>query len=180
MPVAYYMRFVKGHHGALDRVGGLPSHLPPAVPLCPTSGQEMAFLAQFYCTLPRLGLSNTLCVQLYQAHDVGEGGDPVPVAIRVPIGSPANINNGGRPHPQVVSHDVCWEERKDPDAEPPFPDDLPLYQSKIGGLCLHSDLFGESEQFLMQLKEEPGNFNFAGRTCLLSLADDGSLKVYLG
>lgn len=180
MPVAYYMQFTKGHHGALDRLGGLPSHLPPAFPVCPDSGQELAFLAQFYCAPPRLDLEDTLCVQLYQAQDVGEGGDPVPVAVTVPLGSPANTDNRGTPQPRVVPHDVTWEERIDPDAEPDFPDDLPLYGSKVGGFCLHSYLFGESEQFVMQLKEEPGDFNFAGRTCIVCLAADAAARVHLG
>ena len=180
MPVAYYMRFTKGRHGAPDRFGGLPTHLPPVFPVCPGSGQEMAFLAQFYCAPPRLGLPDTLCVQLYQALDVGEGGEPAPVAVRVPLGSFTNTDNRGTPQPRVVPHDAAWEERMDPDAEPNFPDDLPLYGSKVGGLCLHSYLIGEAERFVMQLKEEPGNFNFAGRTCIVCLSTDESLKVYLG
>jgi hypothetical protein len=139
----------------------------------------MAFLAQFYCAPPRLALTNTLCVQLYQAQDVGEGGDPVPVAVRVPLDAPANISNRETPQRGAVPHDITWEERTDPEVEPSFPEDLPLYRSKVGGICLHSYMFGESERFLMQLKEQPGNFNFAGRTCILCLAPDESLKVYL-
>ena len=29
---AWYMKFIPGHHGTLDRMGGLPSHLPPVFP----------------------------------------------------------------------------------------------------------------------------------------------------
>lgn len=180
MPESQYMQFTKGHHGALDRLGGLPSHLPTAFPICAGSGEEMAFLAQFYCTPRRLDLSNTLCVHLYQSPDVGEGGDQVPVAVGVNVDSPVNLDNQGTRQPRVVPHDVAWDVRADPDAEPDYPDDLPLYSSKIGGQCLHSYLFGDSERFVLQLKEEPGNFNFAGRTCIVCIAADASLKVYLG
>jgi hypothetical protein len=180
MPTAYYMRFMKGHHGALDRIGGLPSHVPLAFPRCPYSGQEMAFLAQIYCARPRFSLPETLCVQLYQRQGVGQGDDPCPVAVRVPLGAPVNTGNQGTCQPRIILHDITWEERIDPESEPDFPEDLPLYESKIGGICLHSYLFSESDCFLMQLKEEPGNFNFAGRTCIMCLSEGERLKVYLG
>jgi hypothetical protein len=180
MIAAHYMHFSKGHRGGLDRLGGYPSHKPLTFPASPVSGEQMAFLAQFYCAPDRLNLKDALCVQLYQAVDVGAGGDPVPVAVIVPFGSRSNSGNEGTLQPRVVPHDVTWEERMDPDIEPPFPGDLSLYGSKVGGLCLHADLFGRSERFLMQLKEKPGNFNFAGRTCIVSLCMDATLNVYLG
>jgi hypothetical protein len=178
MVMAYYAKFVKGHHGALDRIGGLPSHLPLAFPAC-LSGQQMAFLGQVYCEPPRLSLAEVLCIQLYQDPDVGEGGDPCPVAVALPIDAPANKDRHGILQPQIVPHDIAWEKRIDPDTEPGFPADLPLHQSKVGGFCLHSYLFDESDQFVMQMKEDPGEFNFAGRTCIVCLAKDRKLKVYL-
>lgn len=66
MSVAYYMEFAKGHQGTLDRIGGLPTHLPQAFPICSDSGQEMAFLAQLYASHDRFNVPGALCIQLYQ------------------------------------------------------------------------------------------------------------------
>lgn len=177
---AQYMRFEEGRHGAIDHIGGLPSHLPAAFPRVGNSAQEMAFLAQLYCSPSRLNLAGMLCVHLYQDPDVGEGGDPLPIALALPLGSTINQESLGTANPTISELDVVWEERMDPDFEPDMPDDLPLYASKVGGLCLHSYLFDPTDQFLFQLKEEPAGFNFAGRTCLVCLSSHGDLRVYLG
>ena len=62
--VGDYMRFVSGHHGSLDRVGGIPTHLPPE----DLGGNlaQMYFVGQFYCSESRLNLPGTLCLQIYQ------------------------------------------------------------------------------------------------------------------
>jgi hypothetical protein len=179
MPVAFYMKFRQGHHGSQDRLGGVPSHLPPAFPKCDYSGEEMAFLGQFYCGVPRLDLPDTLCIQLYQDRHVGEGGDPCPVEVRVPLGAAPNDEGLGLQQKGVIAHDIEYEERVDPDTEPEFPEDLPLYSSKIGGLCLSCSV-EEPDRYLLQLDEDPGDFNFAGRNCIVAVTPDGQLKVYLG
>jgi hypothetical protein len=178
MSTAHYMQFIKGHHGAMDRIGGLPTHLPAVFPVA-LDGRSMAFLAQFYCAPTRLNLPDTRCIQLYQDRDVGEGGGPWPTAIRVPLDAPLNTANSGTQLPMIKPHDITWETRVDPDSEPASPDDLPLYGSKIGGLCLNMDSFETSDRFLMQLREYPGSFNFAGRKCVVCITADGALKVQL-
>ena len=105
MKPAFYMQFVNGHFGSLDRTGGLPTHLPPEFPLCP-SGKVMAFLAQFYCTDERLTLPGTLCIQLYQDVDVDMGGGPWPVAVSVPVVAKPNIEGLGVSQPTVGSSRV--------------------------------------------------------------------------
>jgi hypothetical protein len=177
MPIAYYMKFRKGQ-GSQDRLGGLPSHLPPAFPKCDYADEEMAFLAQFYCVAPRLKLPGTLCIQIYQDRDVGEGGLPCPVAIRVTFGAAANAEGLGLQQKGIIAHDIEYAERVDPDTEPEFPQDLPLYESKIGGLCLFSPP-EEPGQYILQLGENPGDFNFAGRLCVVCMTPDGQLKVSL-
>lgn len=178
MSVAYYMKFARGDHGAPDRIGGVPTHLPPAFPVCQDSGLAMAFLLQIYC--PPLSLPDVLCLQLYQAQDVGNGGNPLPVAVAIPSRSPLNTDSKGTAQRRIGTHDITWKEQIDPDCEPTFPEDLPLYESKVGGLCLHSRVFkGIGEQFLLQIKEEPADFNFAGCTCIVSRLESGALATYL-
>jgi hypothetical protein len=139
----------------------------------------LAFLGQFYCLPTRLNLPGTLCVQLYQDRWVGEGGDPCPVAMRVPTGAPANVEAGGIPQRGIVPHDIDFLEIQDPESEPEFPNDLTLSASKIGGLCLHTDALDARHRFLLQLAEEPGAFNFAGRICIVALSEGGELQVSL-
>jgi hypothetical protein len=138
----------------------------------------MAFLAQFYCVVPRLDLPDTLCIQVYQDRHVGEGGDPRPVAVRVPVGAAPNNEGLGLQQARIIPHDIEYEERVDPDTEPEFPEDLPMYKSKIGGLCLSLSV-EQPDRYLLQLNEAPGDFNFAGRNCIITVTPDGQLKVCL-
>jgi hypothetical protein len=177
---AFYMDFVSGcKWTGCDRVGGLPTHTPPKTPCCSVSGRELAFLAQFYCSGERLSLSNVLCIHLYQDPDVGCGGDPLPVAIGLPLDSPVNAYGVGLRQEGISEYRIDWKLAFDPRTEPPFPDDLPLCRSKIGGLCLHKDIFVEGEKYLMQLRERPANFNFASRTCIVSITHENVLNVHL-
>src|SRR5687768_5117210 len=105
------MQFLPGHHGALDRVGGLPSHLPPAWPNN-YDGQPLRFLAQFYCDGTRLNLPGVLCLQVYQDHPEGT---PVPVPVFVPLGAEPNAARVGVTDPGVIPHDIEWKYREDPD-----------------------------------------------------------------
>lgn len=169
MRTAYYMSFVAGHRRGLDRTGGLPTRLPPEFPRCSNSGEEMAFLAQFSTSPERLDLPSTFCIQLYQCVDVDEGDDPLPVAVRVPIGAPPSREHQGRVHPSVGRFEIEWEARDDPDEIPVGPDpseeELRLTGSKMGGTPYHDDALEPGATFLIQLREEPAGFNFAGRMC---------------
>src|SRR5262245_13607109 len=133
---AWYMRFVPGHHGALDRVGGVPTHLPRDLPTA-YEGHPLLFLAQFYCDGVRLNLPGTLCLQLYQDQP---DGDPIPVPVLVPLDAELNASGQGVPYPGVLLHDIEWEYREDPDESDA--DMLELAKSKIGGLCYFHDALG--------------------------------------
>jgi hypothetical protein len=143
----------------------------------------MAFLAQFYCTPERLNLAGTQCVQLYQCRDVGMGGDPVPVAIRVAIGSEPNSQKSGIVQPSVGQYDISWLPTDDPDVLPDGPDpteeELQLTKSKVGGIPYFADNLTPGETYLLQLKEGPADFNFAGRMVVVSLGVDDDLHVSL-
>jgi hypothetical protein len=191
MRKAYYMQFLEGHDGGrLDRLGGLPTHLPAKIPRFTTydgkEKNEFALLAQFYCTTDRLYLPDTLCIQLWQDPDVGEGGDPLPVAIRVPVTANENTERLGVIHPDVLPHEISFELRDDPYV---FPDSREAYvtdeekalmQSKIGGVPYYTDDELPPEHiFLFQLYEGPGGCNFAGRHAMVTLAPTGDLHVRL-
>jgi hypothetical protein len=177
------MEFVAGHNGSLDRTGGLPTHLPSAFPHCRCCQAMMAFLAQFYCASGRLYLPGTLCIQLYQCRGVGMGGEPVPIAMRVPVDAEPNTQGAGVIQPGVGLYDIRWVPGIDPDIVPCGPDptdeELRLAASKVGGTP-YCDWAGRpGSTFLFQLDEEPAGFNFAGRMVVVTLGTDQELHVSL-
>jgi len=135
MKSANYMNFSLGHHGALDRVGGLPTHLPTSPPVCEDSGELMGFLGQFYCAKGRLELPGIRCVQLYQC--LGSNEDPLPEVVLVPINSPENTTFQGVPYPGVTPHDISWVQLADPDSRPTPPryddEELRLATQRLAG-----------------------------------------------
>ena len=189
MKPAFYMRFLEGHNGrSLDRLGGLPTHLPERFPRFTTylgeEKEELAFIAQFYCTPDRINLPGTLCVQLYQDSDVGEGGDPLPVAIKLPLGAKENTERAGVVFPGLSEYEILWDAEDDPDVIPDnaylTDEEVKLMQSKAGGIPYYTDdELPPGHIYLFQLCEEPADFNFAGRRAIVSLAPDGSLYTRL-
>lgn len=65
MVPAWYVKWVPGHHGSLDRVGSPPTHLPPEWPTT-TSEAPLRFSAQFHCGGQRLRLEDTFLLQIYR------------------------------------------------------------------------------------------------------------------
>jgi len=175
MRSAQYMVFQEGHHGSLDRLGGLPTHLPPTRSSYPETGRERAFLAQFYCVPGRFELDGVLCVQFYQDPDEDE---PCPAVVTVPVGSPLNDQNSGVANPRIRHFDIRWEPRKDPDEA--TDDDVVLTESKAGGTCYFHDTVQAGETMLLQLRQRPAGFNFGGYTVVLVRTVDGSLVTRLG
>lgn len=166
------MRLVPGHHGALDRLGGLPSHLPPVFPRNP-EGRPLRFLAQFACG-ERLPLPGGY-LHLYQ--DDAEY-DPLPVAVLVPASALENAGRAGEPQPGVLPFDVTWERRDDP-AEA-SDDDVELTASKAGGTCYFFDALRPGERMLLQVRQFPAGFNFGGYTAVVAVSEGGELRVGLG
>ena len=186
MVPAHYMIFRPGHHGSLDRLGGLPTHLPPRFLTAADSmapeferpaepGPPMRFLAQFYCDPVHLPLPDTLCIQLYQS---GPEYEPWPAYIRVPHGAKLNTEGLGVPAPEVIPHDVAWEQRDDPDQATVDDDDLA--KSKVGGTCYFSDCLDPGEKLLLQLRQQPGGFHFGGYTLVLAINEQGVIRPTLG
>jgi hypothetical protein len=165
------MRFIPGHHGALDKVGGLPTHLPATFPTN-NAGQPLRFLAQFYCDGVRLRLDGTLCLQVYQ--DIPDG-DPIPVIVRVPPGAELNSAQLGVPDPAVIPHDIEWEYREDPDDAPDWRTDLA--SSKLGGVCYFPDAIDPDERLLLFLDERPAGFNFGGDELMLAINHANVIRV---
>ena len=180
MRPAWYMRFSKGEADPLDRIGGLPSHLPKVFPTNKPIGEELAFIAQIYCTPERLSIPNTLCVHLYQAVD----DDPLPVAIRIPTDAAENRTSLGRAHPSIRRLRIDWELKNDPEEIPDcfeFTDEeRQLMESKVGGTPYYTDdELPAGHVYLFQLCENPAGFNFADRRALVTMDSEGLLHVRL-
>jgi hypothetical protein len=169
------MRFIAGHHGARDRIGGLPSHLPPAPSIYPETGKERAFLGQFYCSPGRLEVEGALCIHLYQDPDEDE---PCPAVVVVPTNAAENRTALGVANPRIKPFDIEWDYREDPDESDS--DAVELTESKAGGTCYFSDTVRKNETLLLQLLQRPGGFNFGGYTAVVVRAEDGTLVVRLG
>lgn len=172
MVPAWYMQFVPGHHGAADRIGGLPTHLPPSFPIS-GDGRPLRFLAQFECDGVRLAIPGTQFLHVYQ--DDPEYG-PWPIIVPVPNGAAENNARAGQEQPGVAAFDVAWEYREDPLEA--GDDDVGLAQSKAGGTCYFLDAVQPGERLLLQLRQYPAGINFGGYTMVVTVAG-GNLRVGL-
>ena len=170
---AWYMKFTLGHRGSLDRVGGLPTHLPPAFPRSADGERPLMFIGQFHCHPDRLVLGDTFLLQVYQ--DVPHG-LPDPVVIRVPRDAPRNTQQLGTPAPGVLPHDIEWEYREDPDESDEH--NLELAASKLWGRCYFGDL-APGERLLLFLDEQPAGFNFGGDELMLAITEVNEI-VWVG
>jgi hypothetical protein len=183
MRPAWYMRFTKGHNGSLDRVGGLPSHLPPTFPVWEDTGRELLFLAQFYSHPDRLPLNDALCLQLYQnsesyiIEDDSSEYEPHVTAILLPRTAPPNLAGLGRPCPNLGPLDIAWEYREDPDD---FGQDyVQVVGSKARGTCCLANYLSLNEQLLVTLEEYPLGFNFGGSTLFVIRHENGAIEARL-
>lgn len=174
MTPAFYMRFTAGHHGAPDRIGGLPTHMPPSIPVSSATGKEMAFLGQFYSAPDRLNLGDALGIHLYQELE----DSPLPIAIQVPRGAIENTAGLGVPMPGVLPFDVEWEYQEDPDTV--GDDQTELAMSKAGGICYFWGVVGMGERLVLQLRQGPAGFNFGGYSAVVVQEATGQLVVRLG
>jgi len=135
----------------------------------------MAFLAQFACQPGRLEIAGAICLQLYQGEPENE---PCPVVVTVPMGAPENTDKRGVVSPRTPQLDIQWDEMEDPDE----PEDLQteLAHSKIGGTCYFWDLIQNGESLILQLRQQPGGFNFGGFTAVIVQTTTGTLETRLG
>lgn len=178
MAIAYYMVFEKGHSGAQDRVGGQPTHIPPARPWKPEDDQYFGFLMQLRVDGVRLRIPGAVYLQLYQTTD--ESDDPQPEVIQIPPGAALNEAGDILVHPDAGQWDIRFEKAEDPDFLPGPISSVPgrLFQSKLGGL----DPWGKDKAgrvFLGQISQSPVRFNFADMICSLYLEPSGEVTAEL-
>ncbi len=173
MSVAYYMKFVKGHFGAKNIVGGQPTHIPQNKPWPIEDDPYFGFLMELWVDGKMLNIPRTKCIQIYQS--IEEGDDPQPEIVKIPLGAELNQDKNILVHPCAEAWDIEFQEIEDPD-------DLPeismkhnnLFRSKLGGIDPWG-YFEKNPKFLGQISEIPINFNFGGMLCSLYL--DSSDKV---
>jgi hypothetical protein len=166
MSIAFYLREIiplEDDLAPCDRVGGLPSHLPPRPPRSAVSGREYCFLAQITST-HLIGLIGWHSLQLYQSGEIDEGDDPAPIAVLVPADAPINGAHAGRSAPSLRPSQITWKPSIEPDQLPVFrgvSDDLGLLlRTKLGGSAVLVDPPSDGARFVCQFTEEPFNLNF--------------------
>jgi|SRR3954469_5853850 len=183
MKQAFYMRFIKGASEALDRIGGLPKHLPSEFPLCTTCGAAMAFLVQFYSEPPILDFKGAFCVQLYQCPQVDEGCAPLPTLITLMGTAPENTENRGVAAQNVELSGIEWDPELDPDEIPLSPgmgeEVQRLYRPKAGGAMPFLSVLPPDAQCILQLTEYPARLNFGGLRAAIYRRGIGGLEVAL-
>jgi hypothetical protein len=168
MVAAWYMKFRDGHSGCLDRVGGLPTHLPPKWPRSSDGERDLRFLAQVHCDGTRLSLGETFLLQIYQ--DIPEG-DVGPVVVKLAHDAKQNARNEGQPDPGVKPFDIQWEYREDPDDS----EQIERVDSKLWGTCFFSRVIGEGKRLLLTFDEDPACFNFGGDELMLAINGAGEI-----
>lgn len=164
---AWYMQFTKGDTGALDRVVGLPTHLPLEWPT--VDGRPLSFLAQFACHPERLRIPDTFAIQVYL--DDPSLGLPDPHVVKLPLNAPRNESQFGTACEHATLHEVTWSHREDPDEEEVDEDDMHLCQSKLWGSPYFSDILPSGHRLLLHLNEAPAGFNFGGDELMLAIDD---------
>ena len=92
MKISYHMIFEKSYSGAMNKYGGLPTHLPKKWPQI--NGCDMSFLFQLYCDQEKLVIPNTLCIQGYQLIENGDYNSDI-VIVQIPLDAQRNLNNSG-------------------------------------------------------------------------------------
>jgi len=185
MAHSHYMRFTTAIGHSLDRIGGLPTHLPPEFPRCPFSGEPMSFVAQFHVVEPRLSVRDARLIQIYQCLD----DEPWPIAITLGRDAPENTEDLGVIQPLLDPAAIEWNLVNEP-VEPgdwdavetlPLEEEGRLQSSKAGGFCYYDSAIDAGEQFLLQLCEpDPLRRVFGGQTLVLLLNRDGKPEARLG
>ena len=140
MPTTSYVASYTDGHTGTDRLGGLPSHLPPRWPQCQACQDDMAFVAQIYSS-DRCQFGKYLCVHFYMCNcDCTEGGDLLLHMEPLPKTAVKNETNYGVEHPDQTYTTIQYTAFQDP---PPFcdsgkevtPEDWPhIFKDKVGGL----------------------------------------------
>lgn len=175
MTPAYYATYQPGHHGTRDRIGGVPSHLPPQYPACAKCDEPLVFIMQLYVDDKDLFDDRWLALQLYKCDPCCEH-----LLIAVDKGARLNTQHEGVPMSQiewqtssmgvpysrvdwggyVQWQGILWERREDPhptheidqfytdDGETLRPEFAHLGDDKLGGCFPWCDEGGTSAKEL--------------------------------
>lgn len=168
MATAYYLKFVDGHHGSKNRIGGQPTCAPETKPWPPEDNGYFAFVAEFDVDGEAIAISTIQKIQLFQPID--EGDDPTPVVGLVR----KSINNESPAfdvpeHPLAKPKDILLEQHIDPDSMPNLDVDLEigrLFKSKFSGVDPWRES-GPGKLFIGQIREFESGLSFGGLTCCL-------------
>lgn len=124
------MKFEGSADGALDKIGGAPTHLP-AEPLDPN---VWGFVAQFYADERRLRLPRGIkCIQLYWNRQYLENMESSALVVMVADDAAAHTSGRSFVVDSIVESAICYEYRDDPEDLDEFLASPRLLDSKIGG-----------------------------------------------
>ena len=146
--ISWVMGYHRQSQGWLDRVGGLPSHLPQQWPRCQLCQDQMEFVGQLYSSkqLPLggpLGLQFYICDSCRETYN-GQANDRLPIHMEVlPLGIAENSGRDGvRCRRQPIRH-ISYTPVNDSTDQLSFNrrrlaeedlHDTHLRQDKVGGL----------------------------------------------
>ena len=139
---AYYANYVDGHHGSLDRIGALPTHLPDVLPRCECGPAQ--FLLQLYFEGKTLAFvpSELMAIQLYSCSKC-QFTSVVPITFSAPQLNAAAPSFYPPEMDATLWQDIRWTEMDDPqptravdefwDDDDIRPEYLHLLNDKLGG-----------------------------------------------
>jgi hypothetical protein len=163
MGVAYYMKFIEGHKGSKNKVGGQPIYIPEYKPWSKEDDKYYGFLLELNVDGKILNIPDTQSIQIYQSIEYGD--DPQPVIIQVSYYAKINLAGNILVHQDANAWDIEFEKRVDPDILDEIKmEDHNLFKSKLKGIDPWSD-FERDYKFLGQISEAPINLNFGGMLC---------------
>ena len=156
MSISYLLSYVDNDDNNLDRIGGLPSHLPLAWPNCMCCRSPLSFIAQLYHPLlfdypegkNQMGLQLYTCVECHQ--NIKDMYGNLLTYILPDSASPNSSMLGIESQNQKIKF-VCYEEVADPVGQWEYLkfDDEEMYtladkyghlnKDKIGGLFICDD-----------------------------------------
>lgn len=164
MKVSYHMSFDKDYSGALNKYGGLPTHLPSKWPQI--DGCNLSFLFQIYCDQEKLVIPDTLCVQGYQLIEGGDYNSDI-IIIQLPLNAQKNVRNEGIHDFTLGEGDILFQKVFEYDEYYENVDrGINVFSSKLQGWYPENE-FSEQRKFLGWLNdEEPFYIGANNKLCL--------------
>lgn len=150
MKISYHMIFEKSYSGAMNKYGGLPTHLPKKWPQI--NGCDMSFLFKLYCDQEKLVIPNTLCIQGYQLIENGDYNSDI-VIVQIPLDAQRNLNNSGIAASDFKEGDIAFQKLLEYDQyDQNISNEINIFRSKLLGW--YPEKMTENGRFLGQLNDE--------------------------